>query len=123
DNVVDSMEHAAAFASLYRFTTLTEPMRQLILITVRAANEIARAVGNLRNFGDPESIREQTVAVHTLENEADAIYRKAVEELFADGVDPRELVRQKDMLFSLEDGVDECEDAMDVIRSVVVKNG
>ena len=34
-----------------------------------------------------------------------------------------ELVRQKDMLFSLEGGVDVCEDAMDVIRSVVVKNG
>jgi predicted phosphate transport protein (TIGR00153 family) len=123
DNVVDAMEHAAAFAALYRFTALTEPMRQLILVTVRAATEIARAVGNLRNFGDPDSIRAQTVAVHTLENEADAIYRKAVEALFADGVDPRELVRQKDMLFSLEDGVDQCEDAMDVIRSVVVKNG
>ena len=35
----------------------------------------------------------------------------------------RELVRQKDMLFGLEEGVDQCDDAMDVIRSVVVKNG
>ena len=43
--------------------------------------------------------------------------------LFADGSDSRELVRQKDMLFSLEAGVDVCEDAMEVIRSVVVKNG
>jgi len=39
------------------------------------------------------------------------------------GSTPVELVRQKDMLFSLETGVDQCEDAMDVIRSVVVKNG
>jgi len=46
-----------------------------------------------------------------------------VENLFADGIDARELVRQKDMLFSLEAGVDKCEDAMDVIRSVIVKNG
>ena len=34
-----------------------------------------------------------------------------------------DLVRQKDMLFALEGGMDLCEDAMDVIRSVVVKNG
>jgi uncharacterized protein Yka (UPF0111/DUF47 family) len=90
---------------------------------VRATHELSVAVSNMRNFKDAESIRVPTVAVHTLENEADAVYRAAVESLFADGIDPRELVRQKDMLFSLEAGVDVCEDAMDVIRSIVVKNG
>jgi uncharacterized protein Yka (UPF0111/DUF47 family) len=65
------------------------------------------------------------VAIHTLENEADVVYRSAVEALFApdNGLDVRELVRQKDMLTYLEMGVDVCEDAIDVIRSVVVKNG
>src|SRR4029079_7203012 len=91
--------------------------------TGRATEERARAIANLRHFNKPDSIRGPTVAVHTLENEADLVYRRAVETLFANGYDPRELVRQKDMLFSLEAGVDECEDAMDVIRSVVVKNG
>jgi predicted phosphate transport protein (TIGR00153 family) len=123
DDVIDGMEHAAAFANLYRFDTLSGPMRQMVRITVEAAGELTRAVANLRHFGDPEAIRKQTVAVHTLENEADAVYRTAVEALFMNGVDARELVRQKDMLFNLEGGVDQCEDAMDVIRSVVVKNG
>jgi hypothetical protein len=123
DDVIDSMEHSAAFAALFRFEALTEPMRQLIGIHTRAVAELVRAVNNLRKFADPESIRETTVAVHTLENEADAVYRRSIEALFADGPDGRELVRQKDMLDTLEDGVDLCEDAMDVIRSVVVKNG
>mgnify|MGYP001467750958 CR=1 FL=1 len=123
DDVIDGMEHSAAFAALYRFGTLTEPMKQLVQITVRAARELGIAVNNLRKFSDPESIRAPTLAVHTLENEADSVYRRAIEGLFSDGLDSRELVRQKDMLFSLEAGVDVCEDAMDVIRSVVVKNG
>ena len=123
DDVIDGMEHAAAFADLYRFDTLSGPMRQMVRITVQAATELTRAVANLRKFGDPEALRAQTVAVHTLENEADAVYRAAVEYLFSNGADAKELVRQKDMLFSLEAGVDQCEDAMDVIRSVVVKNG
>src|SRR4051794_19329423 len=100
DDVIDAMEHSAAFVALYRFESLTEPMQQMIRITVRAANELARAVGLLRRFGDPESIREATVAVHTLENEADLVYRGAVAALFTNGADARELVRQKDMLFS-----------------------
>jgi len=123
DDVVDGMEHTAAFAALYRLEQLTEPMRQLVRITAEAARELARAVCHLRKFGDAELIRGPTVAVHTLENEADAVYRRAIAELFSNGMAPSELVRQKDMLFSLEQGIDQCEDAMDVIRSVVVKNG
>ena len=51
------------------------------------------------------------------------MYRKAVAALFTDHLSPADLVRQKDMLFALEGAIDLCEDAMDVIRSVVVKNG
>ena len=123
DDVIDGMEHAAAFTALFRFDRLTDPMRQMVRITIQASAELARAVGNLRKFNDPESIRGPTVAIHTFENEADGLYRSAVAALFEDGVEARDLVRQKDMLFSLEKGVDRCEDAMDVIRSVVVKNG
>lgn len=123
DNVIDGMEHSAAFAALFRFEALTDSMRELVRITAAAAGELAKAVGELRKFSDPESVRGLAVAVHTLENEADGVYRRAIEDLFANGKDARDLVRQKDMLFSLEAGVDTCEDAMDVIRSVVVKNG
>jgi predicted phosphate transport protein (TIGR00153 family) len=123
DDVIDGMEHAAAFAALYRFSTLTDPMRQLVQITVKAATELERATFNLRKFNHPESIREPTVTVHTLENEADQVYRTAVGALFDQQPPPLELIRQKDMLFALEGVVDSCEDAMDVIRSVVVKNG
>lgn len=123
DDVVDGMEHTAAFAALYRFDRLTDPMRELVRITVAAAGELARAVGRLRGFSDPALIREPTIAVHTLENEADVVYRRAIADLFTGGLPATDLVRQKDMLFSLETGVDQCEDAMDVIRSVMVKNG
>jgi predicted phosphate transport protein (TIGR00153 family) len=123
DNVIDGMEHNAAFAILFRFDTLTPSMRHLIRITVQAANELARAVIKLRKFGDPLAIRTATIAVHSLENEADDVYRRAIGTLFGDTTPPTDLIRQKDMLFSLEEGVDQCEDAMDVIRSVMVKNG
>jgi hypothetical protein len=123
DNVVDSIEHTAAFASLFRFDQLTEPMRELVRITAAAARKIAVAARQLRKFADPELVKGLTVTVHSFENEADTVYRQAIAELFSDGIAPKELVRQKDMLFGLEEGVDQCEDAMDVIRSIMVKNG
>src|SRR5262245_39050261 len=60
DNVIDGMEDVAAFAALFRFDTLTEPMRQMVHITARAVKELGRAVANLRQYKDPESIRDTT---------------------------------------------------------------
>src|SRR5436190_5102872 len=62
DDVVDGMEHTAAFAALYRFDTLTDPMRELVRINVAATAEIARAARNLRKFADPESVKGPTLA-------------------------------------------------------------
>lgn len=123
DDVVDSMEHMAAFAALFGYDRLTDPMRELVRITSAAAVEVANAVDQLRKFSGPDAVRGPTVAVSDLENEADVVYRKAVAALFANGLDAVELVRHKDMLDGLEAGADECQDAMDVIQSVVVKNG
>ncbi len=123
DNVVDGMEHTAVLADLFRLDALSDPMKHMVRITVSCARELAGAGRRLRKFSDPDSVKDATVAIHALENEADGVYRKALAALFANGISPIELVRQKDMLSSLEDGVDQCEDAMDVIRSVVVKNG
>src|SRR5438093_10896527 len=58
DDVIDAMEHSAAFAALYQFDALSEPMRQLVRLSVQASAELVRAVNNLRQYNDPESIRE-----------------------------------------------------------------
>jgi uncharacterized protein len=123
DDVVDGMEHAATFAALYQFDRLTDPMQDQVRLMVRASKQLAGAARQLRRFADPEAGQAAGQAVHDLETEADTVYRKAVAALFTDSLSPADLVRQKDMLFALEGAIDLCEDAMDVIRSVVVKNG
>jgi predicted phosphate transport protein (TIGR00153 family) len=123
DDVVDGMEHCATFASLYQFERLTDSMREQVHLTGKAARELAGAVRLLRRLGDPEAGHAIALNIHILESEADTVYRKAIAALFTDHLSPADLVRQKDMLFALEGGMDVCEDAMDVIRSVVVKNG
>lgn len=123
DDVVDAMEHSATFASLYQFERLTEPMREMVRLMSATAGELAGAVRMLRKYRGPEAGHATALAIHKLESEADEVYRKAVAALFTESLIPSDLVRQKDLLFELEGGIDQCEDAMDVIRSVVVKNG
>lgn len=123
DDVVDGMEHAATFAALYQLDRLTEAMREMVRLTAAAARALAGGARVLRRFGKPDALQKPELEVHSLESEADGVYRRAVAALFTDNQNPTDLVRQKDMLFALEGAVDLCEDAMDVIRSVLVKNG
>ena len=99
-----------------QFFTLLEQVADRIDAAAAVFGELAAATSH-------DKIEAVANRLKPIETEADAVYRAAIAALFSDGAGPVELVRQKDMLFGLEEGVDQCDDAMDVIRSVVVKNG
>jgi len=62
------------------------------------------------------------VALRELEEEGDRLQREAVAELFRSGADPLTIIRWKDIHENLEDAVDACESAADVLEAILVKN-
>ena len=48
--------------------------------------------------------------------------RAAISELFSGGVDAISLIRWKDIHEQLEEAVDACENAADVLEAILVKN-
>jgi uncharacterized protein Yka (UPF0111/DUF47 family) len=48
--------------------------------------------------------------------------RDAVAELFTAGADPISVIRWKDIHEQLEEAVDACENAADVLEAILVKN-
>jgi predicted phosphate transport protein (TIGR00153 family) len=123
DNIIDAIEHSAAFIVIYNTPELTPAMRKLIEITREAVKEVVSTVTKIKHFHKPETFNPHLVHVHTLENEADVVYRVALEQIFSKPQEAVELVRQRDLLNALELCVDSCEDVMDVVQSVTVKNG
>ncbi|HVJ83559.1 MAG TPA: DUF47 family protein [Planctomycetia bacterium] len=123
DNIIDGMEHAVAFLILYQLPKLTPAMQSLLRIGAAAAREVVGAIGVLRHFGNPAKMQPFVVNVNSLENEGDQAFRNALAGLFAGDITGKDLVRQRDLLNAFEEVIDRCEDAIDVIRSVVVKNG
>jgi predicted phosphate transport protein (TIGR00153 family) len=123
DNVIDAIEHCAAFIVIYHTPQLTPAMKKLIEVTREAVKEVVAAVSKLKNFNKPETLGPHLVHVNTLENEADVVYRVALEQIFSQPQEAVELVRQRDILNAMEMCVDSCEDVMDAIQSVTVKNG
>jgi uncharacterized protein Yka (UPF0111/DUF47 family) len=57
-----------------------------------------------------------------LEDEGDRLNRDAVSELFRTSDDAIVIIRWKDIHEALEEAVDACENAADVLEAIVVKN-
>jgi predicted phosphate transport protein (TIGR00153 family) len=119
DDVVDFIENASDLLTLYK---IEQPMGQSLeqcRVLVAAAENLAQALAELRGL---RNIERYLVAIKNLEDEADRIVRGAIASLFENHVDPIEVIRWKDIFEALEDAIDACETAADVVGNIVVKN-
>ncbi len=122
DDIADYVDASAKRMLLYKIGTVSEPMQKLAELIEKAIIEVQAAVNGLRNLDNYTRIREALVKVNSLENHADDIYNNAIASLFDNEKDPITLIKYKEILGFLENATDKCEDASDVIQSIIIKN-
>ena len=121
DDIADYLWGAAkriANYSIYDDETLTVEFADVISRSVKALD---RAVKELRDMKDLRSITEACVQINSLENEADDTLDKAMTMLFSSNMDPLEIIKKKDLYEMLEIVTDKCEDAANVIETIIIK--
>jgi predicted phosphate transport protein (TIGR00153 family) len=119
DDIVDYTEEAADFLGLYHIEAPMEQAQQLSGVLLESCRHLSQALQRLSRLGD---IHPHLVEVNRLENEGDRLLRDALASLFANGVDPMFVIRWKDIFERLEQAIDACETAANILESVVVKN-
>jgi uncharacterized protein Yka (UPF0111/DUF47 family) len=124
DSVLDVAEGCAARIEVFRLSRFTDAMKELTRLYAEAAREVVRSVSLLSDMAQSDEINTHFVRVHSLENEADKVYRKELERLYTSPPkDPIDLLREQQILDALERSVDATKACMDLVRSVCVKNG
>jgi predicted phosphate transport protein (TIGR00153 family) len=119
DDVCDNIDDTAEKILGYGVREVREQARQQAQVIQRCATKLAEAIGQLEGFKDS---RRQLIELRTLEDEGDRLAREAISDLFAGDPDPVSLVRWKDIHEQLEEAVDACENAADVLEAILVKN-
>jgi len=117
DDILDFIEEVADTCVLYKIERPTAAAGEQASIIVRQCEELVRALEKLKSFKDVE---RHWIEIHRLENEGDRISRNAVAELFTNGTDPVTVIKWKDVYALLEEAVDACEDAANVVERIVV---
>ena len=119
DDVCDFVDEAADNIDAYEVTDVPQKAREQAAVIHRAASRLHEAVRLLEGFKDS---RRQLVALRELEDEGDRLSREAIADLFRAGADPLVIIRWKDIHEQLEEAVDACENAADVLEAILVKN-
>jgi uncharacterized protein len=119
DDVCDHIDEAADNIDAYEVRDVPEKARQQAEVIYRAATRLHEAVERLEGFKDSA---RQLAALRELEDEGDRLSRDAIAELFRSSADPLTIIRWKDIHEQLEEAVDACENAADVLEAILVKN-
>ena len=123
DDVMDFVEAASERIALYELKEMTEEVKDLADVLARAAAELHEACKLLRNLKNPSLILQKCVDINRLENEGDAILRRAVAKLFKEKAnDPIYVIKWKEIYENLENATDRCEDVANIIEGVVLEN-
>jgi predicted phosphate transport protein (TIGR00153 family) len=119
DDVCDHIDEAADNIDAYEVRDVPDKARLQAEVIYRAASRLHEAVELLEGFKDS---KKQLVALRELEDEGDRLSREAIADLFRSGADPLMIIRWKDIHEQLEEAVDACENAADVLEAILVKN-
>lgn len=122
DDIADYMYASAKKMNFYKVDPTTDSGIQktadAILLAVLAVNE---AVVELRNLKNTQKIIECVIKINSIENSADDLFDLSIEKLFDSDVDAKELIKKREIYQVMEIVTDKCEDAGNVIESIVVK--
>jgi uncharacterized protein Yka (UPF0111/DUF47 family) len=68
-----------------------------------------------------KAITEAMIKINSIENQADDIFDMSIERLFATEENAKEVIKIREIYQVMELATDKCEDASNVIESIIIK--
>lgn len=121
DDIADYIYASAKKIKLYHINPSDEAIQKLAELVRESTNAVRAAVHELRNMKNVRAITDALVRINSIENEADDISDLYIERLFSMEADAKEIIKKREIYQVLEDVTDKCEDAANVIESIIVK--
>ena len=119
DDICDHIDEAAGNIVGYGVTEIRPAAKEQAQVILRATEKLREAVERVDGFKDSN---RQLHELRDLEDEGDRLNREAVSHLFKSETDAITIIRWKDIHEQLEEAVDACENAADVLEAILVKN-
>lgn len=121
DDICDYVYSATKKIQFYKVNPNDMGIQKLADLIEQGTATIRIAVKELRNMRDMRKITDALVRVNSIENQADDIFDLSIERLFETEPDAKEVIKKREIYQVMEIVTDKCEDAANVIESIIIK--
>ncbi len=121
DDIADYIYSSAKKINFYKVNPNDQGIQKMADLIVQGTEQIKNAVHELRNMANMRKITDALVKVNSIENQADDIFDLSVDRLFETEPDAKEVIKKREIYQVLEIVTDKCEDAANVIESIIIK--
>jgi uncharacterized protein Yka (UPF0111/DUF47 family) len=121
DDICDYVYATAKKINFYKVNPNDSGIQKMADLIEQSAAQIRIAVRELRNMRDMRKITDALVKVNSIENQADDIFDLSIERLFETEPDAKEVIKKREIYQVMEIVTDKCEDAANVIESIIIK--
>jgi uncharacterized protein Yka (UPF0111/DUF47 family) len=121
DDILDNIEETAHRFEVFRIERVAPEAVELARIIHECSIHLEHALRLLRSMKNAKAVQNHLKEITRLENEADKIYRNADAALFADPPEILVLIKWRELFGWLEETVDACKDAAQIITGIIIK--
>jgi hypothetical protein len=122
DDILDLIQDVAESVALYDLHSVTPEARQLAEICQMCCDRVQTAVSLLTNVKQSSAILKCCEEIDRLESDADRVMRSALQKLFRDENDVKQILKLRVIYDLLESITDRCEDVANVVEGIVLEN-
>ncbi len=121
DDIVDYIFSSAKKINFYKINPNDTGIQKLAELIDVATTHVQTAVRELRNMKNIRAVTESLIKINSIENQADDVFDMSIEMLFETEPDAKEVIKKREIYQSMETVTDKCEDACNVIESIIIK--
>ncbi len=121
DDIADYIYASAKKINFYKVNPSDSGIQKMADIIAQACVAVNGAIVELRNMKNMRKITDALVLINSIENQGDDIFDLSIERLFDTEPDAKEVIKKREIYQVMEIVTDKCEDAANVIESIIVK--
>jgi uncharacterized protein len=121
DDICDYIYGSAKKINFYKVNPNDIGFQKMSDLIENGCGEIKKAITELREMRNMRVITDAMVSINEIENQADDIFDLSIEKLFATEPDAKEVIKKREIYQVMEIVTDKCEDAANVIESIIIK--
>ncbi|MCL2826613.1 MAG: DUF47 family protein [Eggerthellaceae bacterium] len=123
DDIADYIDDVMQLLYMYNIQDVHEHALEMAEIIVRTTTALVAALKEFRNFRRAKKFTDFVIVVNELEEEADNFYFLTVRDLYVNYADqPIYVLTWSNVFLRMERCIDACENTVDLLGTVVLKN-